>query len=170
MESARLPCCTILRRLSRKRVGQLGNVGAGLFVGRDLPERFLQFVDQLHGNAGEIVDEVERVLDLVGDASGELAQRSKLLGLHQAILSGAQIFERFRELARALLLGLEQADVLDGDRRLVGERRNQLDLLSVNGRTSVRVKVKTPTETPSRSIGTPSNVRKPPSCWAAPQV
>ena len=30
----------------------------------------------------------------------------------------------FGELARALLLGLEQSRVLDGDHRLVGERRD----------------------------------------------
>src|SRR5262249_40377521 len=41
---------------------------------------------------------------------------------------------------------------------------------SVKGRTSDRVKAKTPTGTPSRNIGTPSTVRNPPSFWASGQV
>ena len=45
---------------------------------------------------GEIVDEIERVLDLVRDAGGELAERGELLGLDQAVLRGAQILERAR--------------------------------------------------------------------------
>ena len=40
---------------------------------------------------------------------------------------------------------------------------------SVNGRTSVRVSVNTPTGAPSRSIGTPSMLRKPPSLRASSQ-
>ena len=36
--------------------------------------RFLQLIEQLHRQIGEVVDEVERVLDLVGDAGGQLAQ------------------------------------------------------------------------------------------------
>src|SRR5215470_17875723 len=39
---------------------------------------FLQFVEQLDREVGEIVDEIERVLDLVGDAGGQLAQRRHL--------------------------------------------------------------------------------------------
>ena len=39
---------------------------------------------------GEVVDEVERVLDLVRDAGGELAQRGHLLGLDQIGLGGLQ--------------------------------------------------------------------------------
>jgi hypothetical protein len=42
---------------------------------------FLQLVQQLDGQPGEIVDEVERVLDLVRDAGGQLAKRSHLLGV-----------------------------------------------------------------------------------------
>ena len=34
----------------------------------------LQLVEQFDRQAGEIVDEVERVLDLVGDAGGQLTQ------------------------------------------------------------------------------------------------
>ena len=35
----------------------------------------LQFAEQLDREVGEIVDEVQRVLDLVGDAGGQLATR-----------------------------------------------------------------------------------------------
>ena len=45
---------------------------------------FLQFVEQFDRQPSEIVDEVERVLDLVGDPSGQLAQRGHLLSLDQA--------------------------------------------------------------------------------------
>ena len=62
------------------------------------------------------------------DAGGELAERSELLGLHQAILRGAQIFQRKRKLLGALLHLFEQTHVLDGDDGLVGEGLNQIDL------------------------------------------
>ena len=39
------------------------------------------------------------------------------------------LFQRLRKLARALLLGLEQPHVLDRDRRLIGEGRQQRDVL-----------------------------------------
>ena len=39
------------------------------------------------------------------------------------------VFERFLQLLRPRLLGLEQPRVLDGDHRLVGEGRDQLDLM-----------------------------------------
>jgi len=46
-------------------------------------QRPLKLVHQLDREAGEIVDEVQWVLDLVGDASRKLAQRGHLLGLDQ---------------------------------------------------------------------------------------
>ena len=42
--------------------------------------------------------------------------------------------------------------------------------LSVNGRTSERVNARTPMGMPSRNIGTPRMVRKPPSLCASAQV
>ena len=53
----------------------------------------LQLVEQFDRQPGKIVDEVERVLDLVGDAGGQLAQRGHLLGLDQPVLGAAQIGE-----------------------------------------------------------------------------
>ena len=59
------------------------------------------------------------------------------------------------------LLGLvEQAHVLDRDRGLVGERLEQRDCLSLNGRTSLAARM-IPERAPSRSSGTPRMVRKP---------
>ena len=81
-----------------------------------------QIIDQLAGQRGEVVDEVERVLDLVRDAGGKLAERGELLRLHEPVLRGPQIFERARQFAGARLHLVEQADILDGDTGLVGER------------------------------------------------
>ena len=50
----------------------------------------LQLVDQLAGDRREIVDEIERIFDLVRDAGGELAERGELLRLDEAVLCGAQ--------------------------------------------------------------------------------
>ena len=50
-----------------------------------------QLVQQLLREAGEIVDEVQRVLDLVRDACGQLAKRRHLLGVHQVGLRGLQL-------------------------------------------------------------------------------
>ena len=64
----------------------------------------------------------------MGDAGGELAERSELFGLHQAILRGAQFVERQRQLLGALLHLVEQTHVLDGDDGLVGKGLHQIDL------------------------------------------
>ena len=88
-------------------------------------ERLPQFVDQLARERGEIVDEVQRVLDLVRDAGGELAERGELFGLDQPVLRGLQVLERARQLVGPMLHLLEQPGVLDGDHRLVGEGLGQ---------------------------------------------
>ena len=85
-------------------------------------DRLLQLVEQLARQAREVVDEVQRVLDLVGDAGGELAERGHLLGLDQVGLGGLQSLQRVAQLG-------EQAHVLDGDNRLCSEGFEQLDLL-----------------------------------------
>ena len=84
----------------------------------------VQLVGQLGGKRCKIVDEIERVLDLVGNARGELAERSKFLRLHQAVLRGAEIIERLRKFPRAILHLCEQPSVLDRDDCLVGEGLN----------------------------------------------
>ena len=85
------------------------------------------FADQLARQRREIVDEIERVLDLVGDAGGELAEGSELFRLDQPILRFAQVVERGGELLGARLHLVEQARVLDGDDGLVGEGLDDFD-------------------------------------------
>ena len=63
------------------------------------------------------------------DAGGQLAERGELFGLHQAVLRGPQVLQRFRQFARAGFHAFEQPHVLDRDHRLVGEGGDQLDLL-----------------------------------------
>ena len=48
-----------------------------------------QLIEQLDREPGKVIDEVQRVLDLVGDAGGQLAERRHLLGLDQAGLRGS---------------------------------------------------------------------------------
>ena len=51
----------------------------------------LQLVEQFDRQPGEVVDEVQRVLDLVGDPGGQLAERGHLLGLDQTGLRRLQV-------------------------------------------------------------------------------
>ena len=110
-------------------IGQFSNFGACLIITRHSAKSVPQFVDQFSRDTRKIVDEVERVFDLVRDPSGQLTKRGKLLRLDKAVLRGSQIFQRLRQLARTILFGLEQPYVLDSDRRLIRERGDQLDLL-----------------------------------------
>ena len=124
-----MPCCSIFSRLPRS-VSVSSSISARVFSSNwPRCKRLLQLVEQLGGERREVVDEIERVLDLVGDAGGQLAQRGELLGLHQAVLRGLQILQRLRQFAGAGFDALEQPHVLDRDHGLVGEGRDQFDLL-----------------------------------------
>ena len=90
-------------------------------------KRLPQFVNEFDRDRREIIDEVERVLDLVRDASGELTERGELLRLHQAVLRGAQILQRGSQFARARPHVFKQPRVLDRHHRLVGKRLQQID-------------------------------------------
>ena len=96
-----------------------GLVECGIF------EYFGHLVDEFGRERGEIIDEIQRVLDFVRDAGGELAERGELLGLHKAILGAAKILERFRQFTGALLHLVEQPDILDRDHGLVGKSPQQ---------------------------------------------
>ena len=63
---------------------------------------FLQLVQQFARQTGKVVDEVERVLDLVGDAGGQLPQGGHLLGLDQACLGRLELLECGRDRAARL--------------------------------------------------------------------
>ena len=96
IESARLPCCTIFSRLPCSVSAKSVISARAAVVDFHFRQFLLQFVDQLDRERGEIVDEIERVFDLVGDAGGQLAERSEFFGLHQAVLRGAQFLQRLR--------------------------------------------------------------------------
>ena len=67
----------------------------------------LQLINEFDRNTREIVDEIERVLDLVRDTGGELTERGELLCLDEAVLRGAQILQRRGQFARAGLHAFE---------------------------------------------------------------
>ena len=108
---------------------QFVDFAADLAVERDRLEHVVQFIGQFRRQRREIIDEIERVLDLVRDASGELAERGQLLGLDQAILRGAQFFEGRGQIVGALAQFIEKAGILDGDDGLGGELLEKRDLL-----------------------------------------
>ena len=81
----------------------------------------MQFVHQFHRQRREIIDEIERIFDLVRNAGGELTERSKLFCLNQAILRGAQIIERPGKFLGSLLHLFEHPHIADGDYCLVGK-------------------------------------------------
>ena len=91
IESARLPCCTIFERFFLQQTGQLVDFLAKMFRKSRLLQEVIELIRQLNGERGEIIDEVERILDFVGDARGELAERCKLLGLHKTVLRGTEV-------------------------------------------------------------------------------
>ncbi len=64
--------------------------GALLFLG--------QLVEQLPAHIGKVGDEVERVLDFVGNAGRQLAQAGHLLALNQLVLGYAQLLQRVAQL------------------------------------------------------------------------
>ena len=87
-------------------VGHAAAVEAGL-------ERPEQVGRQLGVELGEVGDEVERVLDLVGQPGREPAERGQLLGLDELALHGPEVAERPRELlvGRAQLLRPHAGDL-----------------------------------------------------------
>ena len=118
-----------LLEVALQHIHQFSQLGAGLSHPVSRLPALPDFIDQLGRKRREIIDEIERVLDLVSDAGGELAERGKLFSLHQTILRGPQVFQRFRQLAGARFHVLEQTHVFDGDHRLVGKGSDEFDLL-----------------------------------------
>ena len=95
---------------------------------RRVRQRLFHFVDQFARQRGEIVHEVERVLDLVRDSRGELAERGEFFRLHEPVLRRAKIVERLLKLAGARLHFFQEARILDRDHRLIGIGLRKLDL------------------------------------------
>jgi hypothetical protein len=93
--SARLPCCTTLSRLPC-RVSAISLISLRNLASRVHPcKRLPQFVNEFDRDGREIVDEIERILDLVRDAGSQLTKRCQLLGLNQTVLCGPQVLQRF---------------------------------------------------------------------------
>src|SRR5215472_12138214 len=82
-----------LFEIAGQHLDRLSNLGALAGVERAdrLRRCFLQLVQELDREAGEVVDEVKRVLDLMGDAGGQLTERRHLLRVDQAGLRGLQL-------------------------------------------------------------------------------
>src|SRR5262249_6305481 len=92
-----------------------------------------QFFNQFDRNRRKIVNEIERILDLVRDPGRKLAERGKFLSLNEPILCCAQFFQRPAQFAGSFFHTFKQANVLDRDRGLVGESGDQFDLLISEG-------------------------------------
>ena len=147
-----------------KDIGQFRDFFTRFLVGRQPSERFLQLVDQLNGKPGKVIDEIERVLDFVGDAGGKLTQGRKLLRLNEAVLCGSQILKRSAQFTRALLLRLEQPRVFSIAIAAWSAKVSTSSICcGVNGRGLERPKTKAPTATPSHVRGTPRRVRNLPT-------
>src|SRR6185437_14982620 len=89
--------------------------------------------NQFRRNRRKIVDEIQRIFDLVGDARSQLTKRREFFRLHQPVLGGPQIFERLRQIACTRLHAFKKSDVLNRDGSLVGKRRNELNLFVREG-------------------------------------
>ena len=78
-----------LVEIALQRIRNLADLCSQLVVEVRTAKRLPQFVNEFDRNRREIVDEIERVLDLVGDTGGELTKRGEFLRLNKAVLCGA---------------------------------------------------------------------------------
>ncbi len=92
-----------LFQVAGQQLHRIVGLGALLLIegGDSRSGRLLQFVEQLDRETGEVVDEVQRVLDLVRNPGGELAEGGHLLGLDQIDLRRLEVaVGRLRRIAR----------------------------------------------------------------------
>ena len=101
---------------------QFAGIFAGLVIKQGRRQHLAEFVDQFDGNSREIVDEVERILDLM-NVERRAADHLQHVGGRGLLL------QRFSEVIGLRPDLVEQPRVLDRDHRLIGKRRDQLDLL-----------------------------------------
>ena len=140
---------------------------------RRRPKHLVQLLVEMM-RAADVVQFLSRLIVLVDDPAvgrGELhgprhnsvehglqiqSRANRLADLPQCL----QLFDQSRQLARAGLELLEEADVLDGDHRLIGEGCQPARYsVWVNGSAVVFKIVITPTRTSPLSMGTASAVR-----------
>src|SRR4051794_8462744 len=125
MESARLPCWTTFSRLLFS-IRVISSISSRLPLPTLISERtsFISSISSAH-SAEKLLT---RILDLVCNARGELPERRQFLSLNEAILRGAQVVERLRQLSSPVLNLLEQIDIRYGNYRLVGKYLDRLNL------------------------------------------
>ena len=112
-----------------------------------------------HSRAADFDERVEHRLQIERRAADDL----------EHVGGGGLLLQRFGQIVGALLHLVEQPHVLDRDHGLVGEGGDQLDLLVGERAHLARASAtSTPIGAPSRSIGTPSMVRKSPSSKLRP--
>src|SRR5262249_51152340 len=104
-----------LIQIASQRVRQFFDLGALFFVGINVLEGVLQFVNEFGRDPGEIVDEIERVLDLVCDTCGKLTKRCQFLRLHQAVLRCSQVIQGSCKFVGPFAQFIEQPCILNGD-------------------------------------------------------
>ena len=80
-----------LLEIALQQFRQLVHGGLHPVVDPRAVEQLAKLADQLSRNRREIVYEVQRILDLMGDARCELTQRGELFRLDQTILGGLQV-------------------------------------------------------------------------------
>ena len=73
MESARLPLHNLLK-IAAQCAGQLADLSPSFFADWQVLQGFAELIEQLAGKRREVVNEIERVLDLMGNARSQLTQ------------------------------------------------------------------------------------------------
>src|SRR5262245_2364783 len=110
-----------------QRLRNLADRYAQFVVDVSIGKQLLQFVNEFSRDRRKIVDEIEWVLDLMGNARRELAQGSQFLCLDKPVLRCLQTFQRPRQLPRARLHLVEKARITDRQHRLRSESLQQID-------------------------------------------
>src|SRR5262245_10700653 len=127
-----------LCKIGAKEFHQLTAVSTFMIINR-VVEALFDFIKKLHRNGRKVVDEIEGILDFMRYSRRQLTQRGELLRLYQAILGGSQVFKRLRKFTRTGFDAFEQTNIFDGNCRLVGKGRYQLNLL-LSERTHLRAR------------------------------
>ena len=82
-----------LVEIAPQSLRQFVDLGTWLVIEYNAFQSLPQVINEFDRDRREIVDEIERVLDLVRDAGGELTKGGKLLCLDEAVLCSAQILQ-----------------------------------------------------------------------------
>ncbi len=118
-----------LREIALQHLRQLGDVLARPGIQRRALQFLRELVDQFHRQGREIVDEIQRVLDLVRDAGSELAEGSELFRLHQPVSCAVRSSSSDAASSRVLAsTSRNNRTFWMAITRLVGEALDQLDL------------------------------------------